>query len=342
MKDFYDVVIIGAGPAGLSCAIELQNSGKSVLVLEKNKTIGPKICAGGITSKIKELGIPIDIANKLFSSVKINLVGKEIKISSKDPIVGMIDREVLGKYLLSKIGNSVDIVSDLEVTAVNSDHIMTSRGEIKFKKLVGADGSNSIVRRYLGLKNYRMAVAIQYVIPNEFKEVEICVDGKFFKDCYAWIFPHKGYTAIGCGHDVRRIKAPKLKENFEIWLKKKNIDVSGCDLQGGVINFDYRGYNFGNIFLAGDAAGFTSGLTGEGIYSAMVSGKEIAKKIIDPNYTCPEIKRVLKIKAIHERARRIIAFFGAMGPKIQNMFFNIVVFMFRFKRLKGKSMEYYS
>ena len=54
MKDKYDVIIVGAGPAGLSCAETLSKSGKSVLVLEKNYKVGPKICAGALTMKVKE------------------------------------------------------------------------------------------------------------------------------------------------------------------------------------------------------------------------------------------------------------------------------------------------
>jgi heterodisulfide reductase subunit A-like polyferredoxin len=44
-----DVLIVGAGPAGLSCAKALGDSNLNVLVLEKNKIVGPKVCAGGIT-----------------------------------------------------------------------------------------------------------------------------------------------------------------------------------------------------------------------------------------------------------------------------------------------------
>ena len=45
----FDVVIIGAGPAGLKCAETLGNSNKKVLLLEKNSKIGPKPCGGLMT-----------------------------------------------------------------------------------------------------------------------------------------------------------------------------------------------------------------------------------------------------------------------------------------------------
>ena len=55
----FDVVIIGAGPGGLQCAAELEKADKSVLILEKNRLIGPKICAGGMrTSDCVRLSIP--------------------------------------------------------------------------------------------------------------------------------------------------------------------------------------------------------------------------------------------------------------------------------------------
>ncbi len=52
---------------------------------------------------------------------------------------------------------------------------------------------------------------------------------------------------------------------------------------------------FGNIFLIGDAAGLIYRFTGEGIHPAMISGEEIGKKIIDPNYKI-SIDEILKKK----------------------------------------------
>jgi len=58
----YDVIIFGAGPAGLMCAEILSKSDKSVLVLEKNEIFGDKVCGGGLTRKATELlDIPDDI-----------------------------------------------------------------------------------------------------------------------------------------------------------------------------------------------------------------------------------------------------------------------------------------
>jgi geranylgeranyl reductase len=58
MTNEYDVIIIGAGPGGLECARQFRNTGLSVLLIEKNKTIGPKVCAGGLTTLVADFDIP--------------------------------------------------------------------------------------------------------------------------------------------------------------------------------------------------------------------------------------------------------------------------------------------
>ncbi len=60
MKNTYDVIILGAGPAGLKYAEELKNTKLSVLLIKKNQIIGPKICAGGLTRLADGFDYPKD------------------------------------------------------------------------------------------------------------------------------------------------------------------------------------------------------------------------------------------------------------------------------------------
>ncbi len=73
-----------------------------------------------------------------------------------------------------------------------------------------------------------------------------------------------------------------------------------------MINYDYKGHDFGNKFLIGDAAGLASGLTGEGIYFAIKSGEDVAKKIINKKYDCHNIKHILEVKSFEERILRTL------------------------------------
>ncbi len=339
MKNEYDIIIIGAGPAGLSCAIELQNCEMSILILEKNEKIGPKICAGGLTTKIENLGISLEAADKLFSSVKVNLPKKQKTISDKKPFVATINRERLGEILFKKITQKIEVKTGSLVTKIDNDFIEVDGEKIKYKYLVGADGGDSIVRKFLGLKTKKILTTLQYIVPREFKEFELFFNPYLFDWGYAWIFPHKNHTAVGCGKDARFLKEFSLKDNFDKWLKSQNIEVEGLYLQGGVINFDYQGFHFGNKFLIGDAAGFASGMTGEGIYFAMISGQEVARKIMNSDYKTIRINKILRIKHTQELLLKILPL---LNRPLLNLFFNFSFSLFKFDWFKKKALKLYS
>lgn len=309
-----EVIIVGGGPAGLSAAKKLSESGKQVLLLEKNKTIGPKVCAGGIPSvAVKEFNLPTEL---------LDLETKEMTfhtpLQNKTFILGdffyTVDRKNLGAWQLSKLkGSSISIRTSSAVTKIEKDCVVVNGSErIGYKYLVGADGANSIVRKYAGLKTENFSIAVQYVIPTDrFKNVEIFFDHSAIKLGYVWIFPHRNYVSIGCGTEPRYYSTKKITEGFGRWLKKYHIDISRARFEAFSINYDYRGCEFGNVYLAGDAAGMAGGLTGGGIYQALVSGEEIAKKIIDPTYIS---KRMEKILGENEKQNKMLRFLERTRP----------------------------
>lgn len=322
MKDKYDVVIIGAGPAGLSCARELQSSGKSILLVEKNSKIGPKICAGGLTTKVK-LQNPelLEEAAFSFSSIKVT-IGKRTKIVNHDRnFVSTISREKLGEIMLSNIlKNLVDVAKDKYVKEIGDNFIIIDGKKISFDYLVGADGSNSMVRKYLGVKTEKFITAVQYSILKNIKDFELITDAHLFGSHYAWIFPHKDHVLIGAGGCKKSIKASDIKKNLDKWMRERGYNTEGIKPDIAIINYDYRGFNFGNKFLVGDAGGFASGLTGEGIYFGIVSGREVARKIINPNYSCRGVNRIIRIKKHHERALSLGIFMKSISPSLLNLF----------------------
>lgn len=308
----FDVVIIGAGPAGLAAAKILGEGGKKVLLVEKNQKIGPKICAGGLTSKSLELGIPISLAERIFYSIKINYLGKTLEIKDNKPLAITINRTKLAQWQLQQIGENVKIWRNSKVVEIKNDSILLENGQkIGFDYLIGADGSLSLVRKRLNLPTKKAWSTIQYTITQNFKDLEVFFEPALFGSGYAWIFPHNNFVSIGYGTNSK-FQALNLFKNFHYWLKKMKIEVNPvrekfpngvnqAKLESFPINFDYRGFKFGNIFLAGDAAGFASGLTGEGIYAAILSGREVARKILNPNYNFPGMRKLFKKKFLEEK-----------------------------------------
>jgi len=308
----YDVIIVGAGPAGLKCAEVLAKNNKKVLVLEKNKIFGDKVCAGGLTIKDLELGIPDKVIERKFDKFTIHTPLQNTDLTYNKSFIATISRRDLGKWMANnakkqgakiRLNSSVTKISDKKIIVNNKD-------EIYYEYLVGADGSNSLVRKFLGLKTEKFLQAYQYIITKKFNDIEIFVDPESFGHGYVWIFPHKDFTSIGTGVDYIEeknkalgLKSSDIKKNFDSWCKKR-FDVKKAKFQAFIINYDYQGHEFGNKFLIGDAAGFASGLTGEGIYNSIRSGEDVTNKIINSKYKCKNIEHILKVKRIEERFLR--------------------------------------
>lgn len=329
----YDVIIIGAGPGGLRCAEVLSKSDKSVLLLEKNDEIGPKVCAGGLTRKsFQYLSPPDHIIKKTFDRVIFKTFKRETILSFGENLLYTINRKNLGQWQLSKLKNTaVEIRTGELVIEVNSDYIVTNKsGKIGYSHLVGADGSNSIVRRYLGLETKLIGVAFHYLTPTKkYNDIELFFDSQLFHSWYSWIFPYGEYSSIGYGYFPKIISSKKAREEFDQWTRKNNIDISGGKFQAHPINCDYQGYRFGNVFLVGDAAGLASGFTGEGIYQALVSGEEAAKIIMNPFHKSRRISELRREVRLHHFMLRIVRWSGPL----RNFLFNLVVFTVRSKFL---------
>lgn len=320
MGNKYDVVIIGAGPGGLECANQLKNTNLSVLLIEKNKIIGPKTCAGGLTNLDTEFDIPED-NTRSFSNQEIIIKNQSYFINLKNPLK-TISRADLGQYQFNKIGNchNIKILKETLVKEIQKNKIITTKGDFYFKYLIGADGSNSIVRRDLGLKS-SICIGMYYDVEKITDKFVWYVNPKQLKSGYIWVFPHKNYTNIGVYFDPKCVTGKDARLALENFLESEEYEFSYTKFSTAPINYLYQGCVFNNVFLIGDAAGLASKTTGEGISFALTSGKEIAKKILKPNYEMVELDRILTIKKRQERMLKIFEMF----PLLQTVFFKIFV-----------------
>jgi geranylgeranyl reductase len=304
----FSVVIVGAGPGGLACARILAENGLDVLVLERKKVIGPKVCGGGITWDGLIKRVPEHLIDDAFPSQHIKSNYQQTVIQSTEPIVATIRREVLGLWMQQQAENAGAVIkTSCGVNRIEHDSVSTTSGDFKYRYLIGADGSSSIVRRYLGLGTENVGVGIHFQVPGSFDTMEWHLNHSLFNNGYGWIFPFKDMASIGI-YGVRPYNNPKkMLENLVQWTKQQKITVNGIKPKSGLINFDYRGWRFGNKMLIGDAAGLASGLTGEGMYSALVSGETAARVILDPEYDCQALKKLLKKQQKHRQIVEISA-----------------------------------
>ena len=333
----YDVIIIGGGPAGLKCAEVLGHSDKSVLLLEKKDRFGEKLCAGGLTSKdIDILPIPDTIIEHQISRARLHSLRQSSDTPSPAPFLFTINRQALGTYqgsLLDKPG--IDVKMNSQVVEISDNKVVLKDGpEYGFNFLVGAEGYSSVVRKHLNLPVKKRLIGFQYTIPSPDVEpiLEIYMDSRRFNAWYAWIFPHEKSIAVGFCCNPRKVNHQIMKRKFHDWLAQKNIHPGTAKLESCPISFDYRGIKFGNIFLAGEAAGLACGLTGEGILQSLVSGKEVAKMILDPDYTSQALKEVIKYNRV---LHRVMWIFRATGP-LKGLLHELLLYLMNSKKIREK------
>lgn len=307
LRDSFDCIVVGAGPGGLACATALARSGKEVLLLERRQEVGPKVCAGGITWSGLHRVLPDRLMEMSFHRQHIFSRWQKLVLDSPVPLISTVDRRALGQWMLNQaLKAGVVVKTGVPVLEVGENHVNTGAGRISFRHLVGADGSNSLVRKSLGLTCSRMGLGIHYLFPGEFRQMEWHLDHKFFHNGYAWIFPRKGGASVGAYGSGSGLTPSELRRNLDLWCRQRGLEVGSRRLQAALINFDYRGWRFGNKFLVGDAAGLASGLTGEGIYPAMVSGEAAAGTIIDQDFRPTRLERLIRKQQRHLKLLQIL------------------------------------
>ena len=288
MKRKYDVVVVGAGPAGATLACELASRGISVLVLEKAELPRYKCCAGGITAKAAKLsGMNIDeIAEDAISSFTITLTGDSpYQGNSAEPVIYTVRRENFDYALVDRAEKAgADILQGVEALGVQFDNasveIITTAGSFYSQLIVGADGAGSIVLKELGVKRkVDSIVGITSEIFVADRELatwksRILIDLGGISGGYCWVFPKADHLSTGIICPVK--KEMGLKRRYSEFLASLNLGrhrVARSDSSLLPVCAGKTTVARGRAVFLGDAAGLASPLTGEGIYNAILSAK---------------------------------------------------------------------
>lgn len=328
-----DVIVIGGGPGGLSCATILAACGARVMLLERKKQIGPKVCAGGITWEGLIQRVPDHLIERSFTEQRIYSNWQSIRFRRKNPIIATVNRESLGQWMkelaiqagvLIRTGCHAREISGRSVTCTDEQGKVFT---LHYDQLVGADGSASSVRRFLNIPSRRMGVGMNYQVPANYEHMEWHLNTRLFRNGYGWIFPHKDTVSIGAYRPQNSIPPVRFKKRLVRWAETRGFNLEGVPPQAELINFDYRGFQFNNNWLVGDAAGLASGLTGEGIHPAIVSGEAVARRIIDPAYPADEIKRLIAKQKKHQK---IVDLSGG-NTTLCTLLMETLLFMFRLR-----------
>jgi len=336
-----DILIVGAGPGGLACARILAEQGRQVLVLERKKTVGAKVCAGGITWDGLINVVPEHLIERSFCDQHIFSRHQKVLVSEKNPIIATVNRSTLGQWMAEQAKKAgADIITGHRVVSITDQHVTVrslsgEKTDIFFSHLVGADGAHSLVRKWLDIPSKLIGPGINYQIDGAVEKMEWHLNTIYFGYGYGWIFPHKRTVSIGAYSPQGNMPAKQLKNNLISWAAEKGYLLKNESCRSAMINYDYRGYQFKNIWLVGDAAGLASGLTGEGIYPAIVSGETVARRIVDP---CQSDKAIYDMVKKQRQHQKVIAL-ASRHPRLCSMFMEILVFMLKCKVIDFHALE---
>lgn len=305
----YDVVVVGAGPAGTTAARFAAEQGVSVLVLEKDRDVGyPVRCGEAVSKEGIENFIQPDskwIASIINSFVFIAPDETEVKI--KFNRTGYILERKIFDYELGKIAAKAGAqiltkayVYELlwengKVSGVRFEHNGEPR-EVKAKIVIGADGVESRIGRFAGMKTHTkisdMECCVQFTVSNVKLNPNTCYfyfGTKYSPSGYLWIFPKGNDTAnigLGIGGDKAKLRSPISYMNNFLEEKFPHNPILTM-ISGGVpCSATLSEIVKNNVMLVGDAAHQVNPLSGGGITSGMIGGSiagEIAGKAIIQN-----------------------------------------------------------
>jgi flavin-dependent dehydrogenase len=296
----FDVVVIGAGLAGLEISRTLSGYGLSVLLADRKTALEKPIHTTGIFVRrtLEDFDLPLDCLGAVVRNVKLYAPsGKSLELESPHAEYRVGNMAKLYGRLLKEAQKSGAVFSNATHFRGSSKAIHGSvvhllrQGKdfsVKAQLIVGADGANSKVAEDLKLeRNKIFLVGVEDVLQSVPQIGKPCfhvfLDPKIAPGYIAWLVNDGQHVHLGTGGDAGHFDAVQALEAFKHRLNSK-FDFSNATLlerRGGRIPVGGMLKNIANTkgLLIGDAAGAVSPLTAGGLDPAIRISRYAAKVI---------------------------------------------------------------
>jgi geranylgeranyl reductase family protein len=287
MSAVWDVVVVGAGPAGLAAAHAAASTGARTLVLERAEHPRYKTCGGGLIGpSLRSLpaGFTPPVRDQITAATFTVRGGRELTRTASAPFVSMVSREEFDdglRAVAEQAGATLRqrcAVRGLEEAEGSAIVALADGTTLTARTVIGADGSGGVTARFVGVTYDQVDLGLELELPATAEQRQrwsgrVLIDWGPLPGSYGWVFPKDEWLTVGV------ISARGDGAATKAYLSEF---VSGLGLAGITPRHD-SGHltrcrssaaplRRGRVIVAGDAAGLLEPWTREGISYALRSG----------------------------------------------------------------------
>lgn len=291
----YDVVVVGAGPAGLTAATCISERGWHVAVLEEHPQIGsPVNCSGVIgIEAFERFRLPTELVRHTLSSLEfVSPRGLRWEFDTPNALAHVVVRGEFDRYLGTRARDrGVTVLLGRRVTSVDASEdrveVRVFHGasqeerSLRCRAVVIATGAGMPLLKKLGFNDVpSRLLGVQTELPLSARQVEVYFGQRWAPEGFAWVVPlGPGRAKVGL---LCRRDGPKMLRRF---LDRSDLAARAEGGPGPIqcsvlpLGFPSRSFSDG-IIVVGEAAGHIKATTCGGIYYGMLTA-ELAAEVLD-------------------------------------------------------------
>lgn len=283
------VIILGAGPSGITAAYLLKKAGIDCLLIDRKLFPKDKCCGGMLTEKtvdlLYNLGFNLDesLIKNVIRRINMKYYNEVIMSFPINRPMYMVQRAELDYFLFKeyqKICGEFKRVSKIAFGVAGENIVKLDDEDYKYEYIIGATGARGFVYPGENSLQFLEGIALEgnatSVEDNDTVDLEVLADASG----YAWRFPKTSHENIGYGlflDNTCKIDHEHLKNKYLSGMGCIRVAYLRVGNKETLVNSGY------NLLRVGDCAGTVDAVTGEGIYYALKSGAYAAYAIISGN-----------------------------------------------------------